>query len=52
MFDEEDPWQEVIDKIDNDFDSYMRCEPKDSNHTFVVMGGFLNTVDSNSLRSN
>ena len=50
MFDEEDPWQEVKDKIDNDFDSYIRCEPMDSNHTFKVMEGFLNAVDSNSLR--
>lgn len=47
---EEDPWQEVIDKIDNHPDQYIRIEKMDSNQAFRVMVRFAEIVDSDKLR--
>ena len=46
---EEDPWQEVKDKIDKDFTNYIRCEPMDSYQSFSVMKDFTATVESGQL---
>jgi len=51
IFDEEDPWQEMKDKVDMYFDDYIRCEPMDSHHSLRVMENFINTIDSNRMKS-
>ncbi len=50
FIDEEDPWQEEKDKIDQDYDNYIKCEPMDSHQAFRVMEKFIDQVDSASLR--
>jgi hypothetical protein len=35
-----EPWQDIIDKIENDWDNYIRFEKMDSNEGFRVMEDF------------
>ena len=50
FYDEENPWQDVIDKIENNRNEYIRIEPMDSNQSFRVMEYFIEKIDSEQLR--
>ncbi|MGM1057535.1 MAG: UPF0158 family protein [Bacteroidota bacterium] len=48
--DEENPWQEVIDKIENNWDDYIRIEPMNSNQSYAVMESFADQLESDGFR--
>ena len=48
--DEENPWQEVIDKVENNWDDYMRIEPMNSNQSFAVMESFADQLEADGFR--
>ena len=50
FFDEENPWQDVIDKIENNKNEYIRIEQMDSNQSFRVMEYFIEKIESEQLR--
>lgn len=50
FFDEENPWQDVIDKVDNNLDDYIRIEQMNSNQSFQLMELFIEKVKSESFR--
>jgi hypothetical protein len=50
FMDEEDPWQDIKDNIDQDLDHYIKFEPMDSTQSFEVMREFVALVESDSLR--
>lgn len=43
---DEEVWQEVIDKIENDWNNYDRFEKMDSNQGFRVMEDFADSLDN------
>ena len=43
-------WDEANEEIENNFDSYMEIEKKDSHESFRLMEKFINTVDNLPLR--
>jgi hypothetical protein len=45
-----EPWQDVIDKVENDFDNYDRFEKMDSNEGFQVMENFAYSLTDNHFR--
>lgn len=47
--DEENPWQDEMDKIDQNFENYIKCEPMESHQTFEVMKEFIGLVKSDIL---
>lgn len=49
--DEENPWQEVIDKIEKSWGDYIRIEPMNSTQSFAVMESFADQLVS-ELRKN
>ena len=48
--DEENPWEEVIDKLEKNWDDYMRIEPMNSNQSYSVMESFADQLDSDAFR--
>jgi len=48
--DEENPWQELINKIENNWDDYIRIEPMHSTQSFAVMDSFADQLDSDGFR--
>ncbi len=48
--DEENPWQEVIDKLDNNWDDYIRIEPMNSSQSFAVMESFADQLEADGFR--
>ena len=50
FFDEENPWQDIISKIESDKNSYIRIEKMNSNQSFRVMEAFLGNIKSEPLR--
>ena len=48
--DEESPWQEVIDKLENNWSDYIRIEPMNSNQSFVVMESFADQLEADGFR--
>lgn len=46
-----EPWQETLDKIESDWDNYIRFDPMDSLQSFQVMEGFANSLSDNSFRT-
>jgi len=50
FFDEENPWQDIIDRIENNLDDYLKIEQMDSNQSFQVMELFIEKVKSDELR--
>jgi len=44
--DEDNPWQEVIDKIENNCGDYIRIEPMNSTQSFAVMESFADQLVS------
>lgn len=52
FFDEENPWQDIIDKVENNLDDYIRIEQMNSRQSFQVMELFIEKVKSESFRKN
>lgn len=48
--DEENPWQEVIDKIENNWGDYIRIEPLNSNQSYTVMESYADQLKSDGFR--
>lgn len=51
MFGEENPWQEVIDKVEHDGDNYIMIDPMPSFEAFKVMEQFAREIDSPGFSS-
>lgn len=49
FIDEENPWQEVIDKIENNWDDYIRIEPMNSTQSYAVMESFAEELELNGF---
>ena len=47
--DEENPWQEVLDKLENNWDDYIRIEPMNSNQSFAGNGIFCRPIRSGRI---
>ena len=47
--DEENPWQEVIDKVENNWDDYVRIEPMNSSQSFAVMETFADQLKADGF---
>jgi len=45
-----EPWQDIIDKIELDFDNYIKIQKMDSSQSFRVMVDFIDTVDAPDLK--
>jgi len=48
--DEDNPWQEVIDKIENNWDDYIQIEPMNSNQSYAVMESFVDQLEGNGFQ--
>ena len=48
-FDKE-PWQDVIDKIEENWDDYFKIEKMDSSESFKLMDDFVNTLKSLEIK--
>ncbi|MEP6262840.1 MAG: UPF0158 family protein [Gillisia sp.] len=48
--DEENPWQEVIHKIQNNWGDYIRIEPMNSNQSYTVMESFADQLEAHGFR--
>ncbi|WP_310994216.1 UPF0158 family protein [Aequorivita marina] len=51
MMEEENPWQEVIEKVEENEDDYILIDPMHSTQAFKVMEEFARQVDSLSVSS-
>jgi hypothetical protein len=47
---EENPWEELIEKVEEDWDSYILLDPMPSNKSFDVMKDFANDLDEGDLK--
>ena len=47
--DEENPWQEVIDIVENNWDDYVRIEPMNSSQSFAVMESFADQLKADGF---
>jgi len=45
-----EPWQDIIDKIENDWDNYDRFEKMDSTEGFKVMEDFAHSLSDTDFR--
>lgn len=45
-----EPWQEIIDKIENEWGDYKRIDKMDSNQAFQVMEEFANTINDQKFK--
>ncbi|WP_121667471.1 UPF0158 family protein [Mesonia aquimarina] len=50
LYDEEIPWQDIIDKIENNPADYIRIEGMNSNQSFRVMEKFTGNIEAEPLR--
>ena len=49
---DEEPWQEDIDKIEENWGDYFKIEQMGSNSSFQVIVDFIDTVDNETLKEN
>lgn len=49
MFDEENPWQEVIDKVEENEEDYILIDPMHSSQAFKLLEEFARQLDSIDL---
>jgi hypothetical protein len=47
---DEEPWQDLIDEIEEHFEDYLVFEQMSSNESFQMMMAFVNEVEDESLR--
>ncbi|MFK7784310.1 MAG: hypothetical protein AB8B56_04290, partial [Crocinitomicaceae bacterium] len=45
-----EPWQEIIDKIELDFDKYLKFVKMDSSQSFKVMAEFVDQLDPHKFK--
>jgi hypothetical protein len=45
-----EPWQDLIDKIEENWDDYERFETMVSSQTFLVMEDFVNSLDNDDIK--
>ncbi len=50
IYAEEELWEDDINEIENNFDSYIQFEPMDSRQAFRVMEEFVETLDNSEIR--
>jgi hypothetical protein len=48
---EENPWEELIEKVEEDWDSYILIDPMPSNESFNVMKNFTDTLEESELKA-
>jgi hypothetical protein len=48
---ESELWEETMDKIERDYDSYIKFEGMDSSKSFRMMEGFINLIGDTKLKS-
>jgi hypothetical protein len=48
-FDEE-PWQETIDKVEANYDEYIRFEAMESHESFSILEAFVTTIAEDNIR--
>ena len=46
-----EPWQDVIDKVESNYDKYIKISKMDSNKSFQVMEKFIEFVSDSNLRN-
>jgi hypothetical protein len=49
---DEEPWQEDIDKIEENWEDYLKIEPMGSKSSFQVIVDFIETVENETLKEN
>jgi hypothetical protein len=47
---EENPWEELIEKVEEDWDSYILIDPMPSNESFNVMKNFTDKLEESELK--
>jgi hypothetical protein len=47
---DEEPWQEDIDKIEENWEDYFKIEPMGHNSSFQVMVDFIDSIDNETLK--
>ncbi len=50
IYAEEELWEDEINEIEKNFDSYIQFEPMDSRQAFRVMEEFVETLDNSEIR--
>ncbi len=50
-YSDEEPWQEIIEKIDNNLNDYLEFSTMSSNESFRVMEDFAETVEDDIVRN-
>ena len=48
--DEENPWEELIEKVEEDWDSYILIEPMPSSESFNIMKNFAENLETCELK--
>ena len=48
--DDREPWQDVLNELDENLDKYFEIERMESHDSFKIMADFTETVDSRELR--
>jgi hypothetical protein len=48
--DDKEPWEDVLNDLDENWDKYFEIERMESPESFEVMAGFAESVDSRELR--
>ena len=50
MFGEDNPWQDIIDKVENNWHDYIRIEPMNSHQSYTVMESFAEQLEGVGFR--
>ena len=51
LVDDHELWKEIIDKIELDFDKYIKFEKMDSSQSFRIMTDFVDQIDSHNFKT-
>ena len=51
IFADKELWEDDINEIESNFDSYLQFEPMNSNEGFRLMQEFVETIDDNEIKS-
>jgi hypothetical protein len=51
VVDDHELWQEIIDKIELEFDKYIKFEKMDSSQSFRVIADFVDQIDSHEFKT-
>jgi hypothetical protein len=50
MFDEENPYQDIIDKVENNWQDYIEISPMQSSESFNIMERFADGLEESELK--